>query len=178
MGNLYLLFTTRTKNYQFIQAHKRQNRLRMSQHNSPTHQASHRPNSTPEQRGVYQLTCKTCNLSYVGQTNRNMKTRFQEHIRYIKTNNPPSAYAQNILHIRHECGTLNKLMTLLKLLQHENMLLPYKQYHTQFLHQAGKLIPEQCPGDPNPLFQLAFNSQPPYTRQDRESRAGSRKPDT
>ena len=43
-------------------------------HNIPPHDKS----------GVYCLTCKTCNLSYVGQTSRNPKTRFQEHIRYIK----------------------------------------------------------------------------------------------
>ena len=117
--------------------------------------------------GVYQLTCKTCNLSYVGQTSQNLKTHFQEHIRYIKTNNPQSVYAQHILHNRHKYGTLNELMTLLKPLQHESMLLPYEQYHIQ-----------QCPGDPNPLFQLALNRPHPYTPQDRDSRAASRKLDT
>jgi len=38
--------------------------------------------------GIYQLTCNTCNLSYVGQTNRNLKICIQEHIRYIRSNNP------------------------------------------------------------------------------------------
>jgi hypothetical protein len=128
--------------------------------------------------GVYQLTCKTCNLSYVGQTSRKLKTRLQEHIRHIKTNNPQSAYAEHILHNRHEYGTLNELMILLKPFQHENMLLPYEQYHIQSLHQVGKLIPEQCPGELNPPFQLAFNSQPPHTTQDIDRRAASHKPDT
>ena len=89
------------------------------------------------------LTCKTCNLSYVGQTNWNLKTCFQEHIIYIKTNSPQLAYTQHILHTQHEYGTLAESMTLLKPLQHESMLLPCEQFHIQSLHQAGKLIPEQ-----------------------------------
>jgi len=85
-----------------------------SGHNIPPHNKS----------GVYCLTCKTCNLSYVGQTSRNLKTRFQEHIRYIKTNSPQSAYAQHILHSQYKYGALAESMTLLKPLQHESMLLP------------------------------------------------------
>jgi hypothetical protein len=72
-------------------------------------------NTQPHNKsGIYSLTCKTCNLSYVGQTSHNLNTLFQEHIKYIKTNNPQSAYAQHILHNQHEHGTLAETMTLLK----------------------------------------------------------------
>ena len=37
---------------------------------------------------------------YLGQTSRNLKTCYNEHIRYIKSNNPQSAYAQHILNNR------------------------------------------------------------------------------
>ena len=94
--------------------------------------------------GVYCLTCKTYNLSYVGHTSRNLKTCFQVHIRYIKTNSPQSAYAQHILQHRQEYGTLAGTMALLKPIQQESMLLPSEQFHIQSLHQAGKLIPKQC----------------------------------
>jgi len=43
------------------------------------------------------------------------------------------------------------------------MLIPYKQYYIQTLHLEDKLIPEQYPGEPNPLFQMAINPQPPHT---------------
>ena len=62
--------------------------------------------------GIYQLKCHMCNHSYVGQTSRNPKTRYNEHIRFIKSNNPQSAYAQHILNNRHEYGTMDNLMTL------------------------------------------------------------------
>jgi len=42
------------------------------------------------------------------------------------------------------------------------LLLPYEQYYIQSLHQAGRLIPEQSPGETNPLFQKAINPQPPH----------------
>ena len=112
--------------------------------------------------GIHSLKCKTCNLSYVGQTSRNLRTRFQEHIRYTKTNNPQSAYAQHILHNQHEYGTIAETVTLLRHTKTESMLLPFEQFHIQSLHQAGKLIREQCP-NANPLFQLTF-SHPPPTR--------------
>jgi len=128
---------------------------------------------------VYCLTCKICNLSYVGQTNRNLKTRFQEHIRYVKTNSPQSAYAQHILHNQHEYGTLTETTTLLKPIQHESMLLPFEQVHIQSLHQAGKLIPEQYLNHPNPLLQQTF-CHPHHTGHTTETvnQQASHKPDT
>jgi len=80
-----------------------------------------------------------------------------------KTNSPQSACAQHILQNRHEYGTLAETIALLKPIQQKSMLLPSEQFHIQSLHQAGKLIPEQCLNDPNLLFQLAF-SHPHHTR--------------
>ena len=166
------------KNHQPIQAHKHQNQFQMPQYNSTTHQASHRPqHPTPQQRGSLPVNLQILQPLICRSNQPNLKTCFQEHIRYIVTNNPHSAYAQHILHNQHEYGTLNASMTLLKPLKHENMLIPYEQFHIQSLHQAGKLIPEQCPGKPNPLFQLAIN-HPSYTLQNRASRETSHKLDT
>ena len=121
------------------------------------HSTSFRHHPSHNKGGIYQLSCKTCNLSYVAQTSRSPKTCYQEHIRNIRTNNPQSTYAQHILHNQHEYGTMHDLMTLLKPLRNANMLIPYEQFYIQFLHQTGKLISEQSPGKPNPLFQLAIH---------------------
>jgi len=107
--------------------------------------------------GIYQLTCNTYNLSYVGQTSHSLKIRFQEHIQYIRYNNPQSAYALHILQNQHEYSQMNSTMTLLKPLNNPNLLLPYKQYYIQSLHHEGKIILEQSPGETNPLFQTAIN---------------------
>ena len=57
---------------------------------------------------------------------------------------------------------MNSTMTQLKPLNNPSLLLPYEQYYIQSLHQE-KLIPEQSPGETNPLFQTVTNPQPPHS---------------
>jgi len=102
-------------------------------------------------------------LWYVGQTSRTLKLRYQEHTRYIKNNDPKSAYALHILHNRHKYGPIYKTMTLLKPLSNTSLLTPNEQYYIHALHKEGKLIPEQCLGDPNPLLLLAIDPSQPLT---------------
>ena len=64
--------------------------------------------------GIYEIKCNTCNKVYVGQTARGINTRYKEHIRYIKTNNPQSAYATHILHNRQKYGPANETLQLIK----------------------------------------------------------------
>jgi hypothetical protein len=62
---------------------------------------------------------------------------------------------------------MDNTMTLLKPLNNTTMLIPYEQFFIQSLHQKGKLIAEQYPGEPNPLFQLV--TDPSYTTHDETS---------
>jgi len=118
------------------------------------------PHNSPD---IYQLKCHTCNHSYVGQTSHNLKTRYNEHIRYIKSNNPQSAYAQHILNNRHDYGTIDNLMTLLKPIHNQHLLTTYEQCFIHSFHKHGNLISEQSPGSPNPLFDLAIHPPQPHT---------------
>ena len=111
---------------------------------------------------VYSPTCDTCKQTYIGQTNRTIKLRYQVHTRYIK-NDPQSASAQHILYNRHEYGPIDKTTTLLKPLSNTSLLTAYKQYYIHSLHKEGKLISEQSPGDPNPLLLLAIDPSQPLT---------------
>jgi len=110
--------------------------------------------------GIYQLKCSTCNLSSIGQTSRKLKSRYHENIRYIKNGNPQSAYAQNILNNRHEFGTIENTMTLLKPLHSQDLLTTHEQFYIHSFHKNGKLISEQSPGSSNPLLEL--NTSPPH----------------
>jgi hypothetical protein len=67
----------------------------------------------------------TYHKAYVGQTSRKLKSRYQEHIRYIK-NDPRSAYALHLLNNRHEYGNINDNMTLLIRINKTALLLPYE----------------------------------------------------
>jgi hypothetical protein len=59
---------------------------------------------------LYSIESKTCHKHYIGQTGRSLKERFLEHQRYIKANDPKSAYALHILENRHEYGPINNTM--------------------------------------------------------------------
>jgi hypothetical protein len=108
---------------------------------------------------IYKLICKTCNKAYVGQTSTSLNLRFHEHIRYIKNNDPQSAYAQHILQNIHEFGTLEDTMVLLKPIHNKAKLIPYEQLYIQTLSHHRNLTDEQSNSDPNPLFQLLIDSK-------------------
>jgi hypothetical protein len=94
----------------------------------------------------------------LGQASRNLKQRYQEHITYIRNNNPQSAFAQHILNNQHEYGTIGDIMKLLKPTKHASMLFPYESFFIQSHHQQEQLISEQYPGELNPLFHLGIET--------------------
>jgi hypothetical protein len=46
-----------------------------------------------DESGIYKLTRNTCHKSYIGQSNHSLKQRFQKRNRYVRHNDPQSAYA-------------------------------------------------------------------------------------
>ena len=107
-----------------------------------------------EKSGIYKITCKTCQKSYVGQTNRNLNLRFREHVQYIKNNDPCSAFALRILNCRREYGNINETMTLLKQIKRPPLLLPYEQMYILIFRHDNELISEQHLNEQNPMFEL------------------------
>src|SRR5215475_6551337 len=82
--------------------------------NTTYQQLSQRGTSNDKPSGIYQLKCNTCKRSYVGQSGRPITTRYKEHIRYIRENNPISAYAMHVLNNRHEFGPAEETLKILK----------------------------------------------------------------
>jgi len=76
-------------------------------------QLSHKP-SNINLSGIYELKCNTCNKAYIGQSGRSITIRHKEYIRYVRTNDPTSAYAMHILDSRHEYGTVKETLKLLQ----------------------------------------------------------------
>jgi hypothetical protein len=112
--------------------------------------------------GMYSIKCNTCNKYYVGQSGRSLKTRFSEHIRYIKTNEPKSAYALYILNNRHEYSPTENSMELLKICRkgwHMNIT---ENLYIQSYHKQHLLIDEQKPAEENPLFKFITSTIQPF----------------
>jgi len=107
---------------------------------------------------IYKLKCNTCNKVYVGQSGRSIDIRQTEHIRYIRSNNPQSAYAMHILQNRHEYGTTRDTLQLLKTCRKSTHMNCWETLYLQIFHQHKTLITEQQIGDINPLYELAITT--------------------
>ena len=81
----------------------------------------------------------TCNKAYVAQTSRSLKQRYKEHTRYIRSNNPQSAYALHILNNQHKYDPIEKTMTLLKPLKNPSLLTPYALHILNNQHEYGPI---------------------------------------
>jgi len=81
-------------------------------------------------------------------------------IRYIKTNNPISAYALHILSNKHEYGNLKQTMHLLKTCNKGKKMNCWESFYIQVLQQQDFSIDEQKVNEHNPLYSL-----PNITRQ-------------
>ena len=110
--------------------------------------------------------------SYVGQTGRSLTVRHREHIRYIKNNNPLSAYAIHILNNQHEYGNPDHTSQLLQPCQKGKLTDCWESLCIQTLQQQHLLINEQRTNISNPLYSLASMSY--HTRQFHNSSVNTR----
>jgi hypothetical protein len=115
-----------------------------------TRTANSKPTHDFEKSGIYKLECRTCHKVYVGQTSGTNKIRCREHMRYIRNNDPQSAYATHILETGHEYGNMADILSMLRPVSRTTLLLPYEQLYIQNLHQRDKLIIEQYAPRPKP----------------------------
>ena len=106
---------------------------------------------------IYKLTCNTCHMSYIGQTSSSLTQRYQAYIRYMKHNEPQSAYALHIPNNKHEYGPIKDTMTLLKHTDKTTLLIPYEKLYIQSYHHHKRLIPEQHITKHNTMHQLIYN---------------------
>ena len=93
--------------------------------------------------GIYILKRNTCNGVYVGQSSRAKNVRYNEHIRCIRTNNSTSTYAAHMLENRHEYGTKENTLKLLKACQKETRMYCWEALYIQVFLQQKVLITEQ-----------------------------------
>ena len=100
--------------------------------------------------GIYELKCNTCNRAYIWQSRRSVAVTHKEHVRYIRTNNPTPAYAFHILNKKHDFGTTEKTLKLLKSCHKGTLMNCWETFYMQLFHQHGTLINEQQVSDAIP----------------------------
>jgi len=96
----------------------------------------------------------TRNNTYIGQSGRLIPVRHKEHLHYIRSNNPTSAYTMHIWNNRHEFGTAEETLKLLKPCNKGTRMNCWEALFMHMYHKHNILISEQQITDSNPLFQL------------------------
>jgi len=77
-----------------------------------------------------------------------------EHLRYIRNNNPTSAYAMHILDNMHEFGPAKETLKLIKPCTKGNRINCWESLFIHIHHMHNILIGEQHTIDTNPLFEV------------------------
>jgi hypothetical protein len=122
--------------------------------NTIFHQLTRKPKKD-NPPGIYRLCLNTCKRPYVGQTGRDFTTKYKEHVRYIKNNNPVSAYSSHILNNRHEYGSQTSTLKLLKHCQKGSTMNIRESMYIQACGHHDLPVAEQNSTDHNLLFNLA-----------------------
>jgi hypothetical protein len=87
-----------------------------------------------------------------------MSSIYQKHIRYIRNNDPKSAYALHILNNNNEYGPIQGTMTLIKGAEKQTMLLAHEQLWIHTMYNNDELISKQTPHEYNPIYEVLLNT--------------------
>jgi len=64
--------------------------------------------------GVYKLTCTDCKKTYIGQTEIDFITRYNEYKRSFRNNSHTSKFAQHSIEHMHSFGNIHDVMQILQ----------------------------------------------------------------
>jgi hypothetical protein len=107
-----------------------------------------------DQCGIYELKCNSCPKVHIGQTGRNFKTRFKEHIQYIRNNRTKTGYSQHILNTGHEYGNIESTSNILNVQKKGAFLNTLEKYHIYKKQKTNNLLNESGTDTYNPIFEL------------------------
>lgn len=81
--------------------------------------------------GIYEISCGDCNAKYIGQSKRSITTRFKEHMRHIKYNQPSkSSVAEHVLSNDH-FNISNTNLKLIRQVTNDKALDAYESFYIQ-----------------------------------------------
>jgi hypothetical protein len=100
------------------------------------------------------MKCNTCPLKYIGQTGRNFRTRFKEHIHAIRTNNMTSRYAQHILETGHAYGKIEDTLDILNRENKGPLMNTWERFHIHRLTKDNMQLNDAYTDTRNPIFDL------------------------
>jgi hypothetical protein len=112
---------------------------------------------TYKQSDVYQLKCLDCYKNYIGQTGRNFKQRYREHINDIRQNKEKSGYSQHILNTGHRYGTIDDTMEILYKNKKGLLLNTVEQFYIYINKKQNSHLNDIYSDNYNPIYDTLFS---------------------
>jgi hypothetical protein len=102
--------------------------------------------------GVYNIKCRSCHGTYIGQTGRSFKTRFKEHVSDIVNNRSKTGYSHHILSKGHERAHDINELEILEIQQKGSILNTLEKFHIFKSRKERTLLNEIQSDVHNPIF--------------------------
>ena len=106
-----------------------------------------------DKSGIYQLKCPTCDMKYIGQTDRPFKTRFQEHLRDFKYNNRKSKFVQHLVDRQHSIDEMENIMDIIHVTNKGRMMDAIEKYYIYRETKLNNQINDKLTVQPNIIFE-------------------------
>src|SRR5436190_1276689 len=108
--------------------------------------------------GVYKITCNECDCRYIGQTGREFKTRFKEHIRALRSPETDSKFAEHLIESNHTYTGIKENMSIIKKCKKGKRLnrLEELEIYREYKENEALLLNEKVGMRQNPLYERTF----------------------
>jgi hypothetical protein len=104
--------------------------------------------------GVYKMKSIDCEGAYIGQTGRNFRVRYKEHIRDIRNNKTNTGYANHILKAKHTYGPLEDTLQVLHIQNKGPHLNTLERFHIYKEQKTGTILNDNHMDHYNPIFEF------------------------
>lgn len=104
---------------------------------------------------IYGIKCRSCNLTYIGQTKRNFKVRYKEHVTDFKYNRKKISFAKHLIETGHELGNISDTLMILKPNVYNLSINTAEVFYiNKFLKKYNQILNENLINRTNPLFHI------------------------
>jgi hypothetical protein len=108
--------------------------------------------------GMYNIKCRSCHSTYIGQTGRSFKTRFKEHVSDIVNNRSKTGYSHHILNKGHEWAHDINELEILEIKQKGSILNTLEKFHIFKGRKEHTLLNGIQSDVHNPIFEVIEKS--------------------
>jgi hypothetical protein len=119
-------------------------------------------NNLYEESGVYELKWQNCPGRHIGQTGRNFKTGYKEHIQDIKNNKSKTGFSHHILNTGHSYNNIENTLKILNIQDNVPYLYTLKKFQKNKTKKTGILVNDNYADIYNPIYELLLNAKEHY----------------